>query len=113
MYLDTLPLQHASVCYGQPGTHGSLGYEGKSVQVRRQHYKHALSTHPPAHLAFNLGGRFASFCCHVAINDVGAGASHAQFTVLADGYQAATAIHVAVGQLPQVRAILLYWRNTC
>ena len=50
MYLDTLPLQYASVGYGQPGTHGSLGYEGKSVQVRRQHYKHALSSHPPARL---------------------------------------------------------------
>ena len=45
MYLDTLPLQQASVGYGQLGTHGSLGYEGKSVQVRRQQYKQALSTH--------------------------------------------------------------------
>lgn len=113
MYLDTLPLQHASVGYGQPGTHGSLGYEGKSVQVRRQHYKHALSTHPPTRLTFNLEGSFASFCCHVAINDVRAGATHAEFTVLADGHQVATAIYVAVGQLPQVRAILQYWRNTC
>ena len=50
MYLDTLPLQRSSVGYGQLGTHGSLGYEGKAVQVRRQHYKHALSTHPPAPL---------------------------------------------------------------
>ena len=101
MYLDTLPPQQASVGYGQLGTHGSLGYEGKSVQVRRQHYKHALSTHPPAHLAFNLEGRFARFCCQVALNDdVRAGVSHAEFSVLADGRRVATA-HVVAGAPPR------------
>lgn len=96
MYLDNLPLQQASVGYGQLGTHGNLGYEGKSVQVKRKHYKHALSTHPPAHLAFNLGGRFSRFYCHLALNDdVGAGASHAEFSVLADGSRVATAYAIA------------------
>jgi len=100
MYLDTLPLQRSSVGYGQLGTHGSLGYEGKAVQVRRQHYKHALSTHPPAHLTFNLGGRFALFCCQVALNDdVRAGASHAEFSVLADGCRVAS-VHVVAGAPP-------------
>src|SRR5713101_7754485 len=98
MYLDNLPLQQASVGYGQLGTHGNLGYEGKSVQVKRKHYKHALSTHPPAHLAFNLGGRFSRFYCHLALNDdVGAGASHAEFSVLADGRRVATA-HAVAGE---------------
>lgn len=102
MYLDTLPLQRADVGYGQLGTHGSLGYEGKSVQVRRQHYKHALSTHPPAHLTFDLGGRFSHFCCHVALNDdVSYSVTHADFIVLADGQQVAAATHVAAGQLPR------------
>lgn len=96
MYLDTLPLQQASVGYGQLGTHGNLGYEGKSVQVQRKHYEHALSTHPPAHLAFNLGGRFSRFSCHLALNDdVRAGVSHAEFSVLADGRRVATAHAVA------------------
>jgi predicted O-methyltransferase YrrM len=98
MYLDTLPLQQASVGYGQLGTHGNLGYEGKSVQVQRKHYKHALSTHPPAHLAFNLGGCFSRFYCHLALNDdVRAGVSHAEFSVLADGRRVATA-HAVAGE---------------
>ena len=54
---------------GQLGTYGSLVYEGKSVQVRRQQYKHALSTHPTARLAFNLGWRFVRLCCQVAFKD--------------------------------------------
>lgn len=101
MYLDSLPLQYASVGYGQLGTHGSLGYEGKSVQMRRQHYKHALSTHSPAHLAFDLGERFARFSCQVALNDdVAHSVTHANFIVVADGRQVAAATHVAAGQLP-------------
>jgi predicted O-methyltransferase YrrM len=102
MYLDTLPLERADVGYGQLGTLGSLGYEGKSVLVRRQHYKRALSTHPPAHLAFNLGGRFARFCCQVALNDdVAYSVTHADFIVLADGRRVAAATHVAAGQPPR------------
>lgn len=101
MYLDTLPLQQASVGYGQLGTHGSLGYEGKSVQVKRTHYKHTLSKHPPAHLAFNLGGRFSRFYCHLALNDdVRAGVSHAEFSVLADGRRVATS-HAVAGEPPR------------
>lgn len=98
MYLDTLSLLRADVGYGQLGRHGSLGYEGKSVQVKRQHYRHALSTHPPARLIFNLGGRFSRFSCQVALNDdVPSAASHADFTVLADGRQVAAATHVVAG----------------
>jgi NPCBM/NEW2 domain len=102
VYLDSLPLQHASVGYGQLCTHGRLGYEGKSVQVKRQFYKHDLSTHPPAHLAFNLEGRFEHCCCQVALNDdVAYSVTHADFIVLADGQQIAAATHVAAGQLPR------------
>jgi predicted O-methyltransferase YrrM len=102
VYLDTLPLQQARVGYGQLGTHGSLGYESKFVQVRQQHYKRALSTHPPARLAFDLGGRFARFCSQVALNDdVAYSVTHADFMVLADGRQVAAATHVAAGQPPR------------
>ena len=62
VYLDTLPLQQASVGYGQLGTHGGLGYEGKSVLVRWQHCQHALSTYLPALLAFHLRRRLGRFC---------------------------------------------------
>lgn len=47
MYLDTLSLQHASVGYGQLGTHGSLGYEGILVQAHHRHYQPAFSIHLP------------------------------------------------------------------
>ncbi len=62
MYLDTLSPLRADVGYGQVGTRGKLGYEGKSVQVKRQHYQHAFSTHSPALLAFRLRRRFGRFC---------------------------------------------------
>ena len=101
MYLDTLSPLRANVGYGQLGTHGGLGYEGKFVQVKRQRYRHAFSTHPPARLLFNLGGRFSSFCCQVAVNDdVPQGVSHADFSVFADGRQMTAAPHVIVVQSP-------------
>ena len=49
------------VGYGDLGMYGSLGYEGLPVTVRQQHYAHALSTHPPARLPFDVDRRFASF----------------------------------------------------
>jgi len=102
MYLDTLPLQRTSVGYGQLGTHGNLGYEGKSVLVQRKRYRHALSTHPPAHLEFNLGGRFSRFHCQLSLNDdVHSGVSNAEFDVFADKRLVATA-HVVAGEPPHV-----------
>ena len=102
MYLDTLSPLRADVGYGQLGTQGKLGYESKFVQVKRQRYQHALSSHPPARLIFSLGGHFSSFCCQVALNDdVVPGASHADFTVLADGHQVAAANHVVAGSSPR------------
>lgn len=101
MYLDNLAPLRADVGYGQLGLCGSLGYEGKAVRVRRVAYPHALSSHPPAHLTFHLGGRFSRFCCQVALNDdVAAGVSHADFIVLADGRQVATTTHVLAGAEP-------------
>jgi predicted O-methyltransferase YrrM len=101
-YLDSLPLLHYQVGFGALGTGGSLGYEGKPVTVKRQHYAHALSTHPPARLRFQVERRFASFACQVAINDdVGAGISHADFTVVADGREVAMAPHVRAGDPPR------------
>jgi predicted O-methyltransferase YrrM len=102
MYLDALPLIHAEVGYGMLGTRGKLGYEGKSVVVQRKAYQHALSTHPPARLRFQLDGRYARFHCRVALNDdVPPGVSHADFVVRADGRQVAFVSHVIAGQPPQ------------
>ena len=99
MFLDSLAPLQADVGYGGLGLHGSLGYEGKFVSVQREPYPHALSTHPPARLLFHLGGRFARFKCRVALNDdVSAGASHADFTVLADGRPVATESYVRAGE---------------
>lgn len=101
MYLDSLAPLRADVGYGQLGLGGSLGYEGRAVQVKRVPYQHALSSHPPARLLFQLGGRFSRFACQVALNDdVAAGASHADFIVLADGRQVAAAPHVVAGTGP-------------
>ncbi len=101
MYLDSYKQLQAQVGYGNLGMHGSLGYEGKSVMVQNQSYKHAFSTHPPARLLFHLSGRFAGFRCQVALNDdVPVGISHAEFIVLADGRRVAEAPHVVAGEPP-------------
>ncbi len=103
MFLDALAPLQADVGYGGLGLRGSLGYEGKHVSVQRESYQHALSTHPPARLLFHLGGRFAGFNSRVALNDdVSASASHADFTVLADGRPVATEPYVRAGEPPRV-----------
>ena len=102
MFLDAFAPLQADVGYGGLGLHGSLGYEGKRVSVQREPYTHALSTHPPARVLFHLGGRFAGFTCRVALNDdVSAGASHADFTVLADGRPVASEPYVRAGEPPR------------
>jgi hypothetical protein len=102
MYLDSLTLLQMQVGYGDLGMHGSLGYEGLTVSVRQQHYAHALSTHPPARLRFQLDRSFAGFTCQVALNDdVPAGRSHAHFFVRADGVEVACVPYVMAGAPPR------------
>ena len=102
VYLDSLVPLQARVGHGQLGRNGSLGYEGKRVTVQQRPYLHALSSHPPAHLNFNLGGQYSSIHCEVALNDdVKPGISHANFRILADGRQVASATHVQSGQPPR------------
>ena len=102
MYLDTLSPFKTDIGYGQLGMYGSLGYEGKFVQV---HYPHALSAHPPSHLLFDLEEHFS---CQVAINDnVSPQDAYTGFASLRDGHQ------VAAVQLPQMRTIQQYWRIMC
>lgn len=102
MYLDTLPPLHASVGYGALGCRGDLGYDGMRVCVGSRAYEHALGTHPPAQLAFDLGRRFATFRCQVAMNDsVPRGKSHADFYVRVDGRVVASAQNVAAGAGPR------------
>src|SRR5688500_14633487 len=98
MYLDTFPPVDVQVGYGALGRGGELGYEGKPVTVGRRAYAHALSTHPPARLVFDLGGRFEGFRTQVALNDdVPSGGSDADFLVLADGRPVAAAPRVVAG----------------
>ncbi|HKG47252.1 MAG TPA: CmcI family methyltransferase [Pyrinomonadaceae bacterium] len=102
MYLDSVKLSQMQVGYGDLGMFGSLGYEGRQVTVRKQHYQHAFSTHPPARLRFHVERRFASFTCQVALNDdVPAGLSHADFSVVADGREVANEPYVQAGEPPR------------
>jgi predicted O-methyltransferase YrrM len=101
-YLESLTLLRSHVGYGELGLHGDLGYEGKAVAVQGRFYPHALSTHAPARLQFSLDGRFSSFRCRVALNDdVPAGESRADFSVLADGRYVAFAPCVTPKQAPR------------
>ena len=103
VYLDSFSPLLTQVGYGELGLHGRLGYEHKLVSVRRQSYRHALSTHPPARLLFHLNGRFASFRCQVALNDdTPPGLSHADFMVRVDGRQVASAPAVMAGEAPRM-----------
>jgi arylsulfatase A len=102
MYLaDITPIQ-LRVGYGQLGTGGNLGYEGKEVSVRGQPFPYALSTHPPARLLYHLGGKAKRFRSLVAINDdVAPGWSHADFAVVADRRQVARTLEVGAGEPPR------------
>lgn len=102
MYLDELEIESANVGYGKLGLMGDLGYEGKSVFVKQKSYHHALSSHPPAHLIFNLDCHFKGFNSQVAINDdVAPNTSYADFSVLADGELVAVAPYVVAGEPPR------------
>src|SRR5688572_27145776 len=102
MYLDSLPLLHTQVGYGDLGMFGSLGYEDAQVSVRSQHNAHAISTHPPARLSFLIDGNFSTFRSQVALNDdVPAGRSHAHFFVRADGIEVACVPYVLAGEPPR------------
>jgi predicted O-methyltransferase YrrM len=108
MYLADLTPVQVRVGYGQFGTGGNLGYEGKQVSVQGRAYPQALSTHPPARLLYHLGGAATRFRSRVAINDdVSPGGSHADFTVIADGRQVAEAREVQAGAPPrQIEAVV-------
>jgi len=102
VYLDSLAPLQVRVGYGQLGMKGSLGYESKRVSVQHKSYPHAFSCHPPASLLFHLGGQFSSFRSEVALNDdVAHSGSHADFIVLVDGVQAASATFVQAGGPPR------------
>jgi len=98
---DLMPLQ-ARVGYGSLGTGGSLGYEGKAVTVSGDAVASALSTHPPARLLYHLGGTATVFRARAAINDdVAYRQSYADFAVLGDGREIASAAGVWAGDAPR------------
>ncbi|MDA8018112.1 MAG: NPCBM/NEW2 domain-containing protein [Thermoanaerobaculia bacterium] len=105
-FLDDLIPTAVAVGYGELGSDGFLGYEGKRVRVGGRSYEHALSTHPPASLSFDLDGRSHSFHCCVALNDdVPRGRSHADFSVWLDGRRAAFSPRVTAGEPPRDIAV--------
>jgi hypothetical protein len=102
VYLRRLPILHREIGYGSLGLDGNLGYQGLRVSVRGNSYEHSLSAHAPSYLAFSLDRRFASFRCRVALNDdVPAGRSFADFTVMADGLVIAVMPNIAAGDPPR------------
>ncbi len=106
MYLCNFTPLVAEVGYGGLGVNGELGYENLRVSVGGKSYEHALSTHGPARLLFELDGRYASFNCQVALNDdVPAGASNATFVVLADGREVASELFVWAGTPPRTISV--------
>jgi predicted O-methyltransferase YrrM len=100
-YLDVLEPVYAKVGYGSLGTQGRLGYEDGLVRVRGERFSHALSTHPPARLVYDLGGAFNRFHCWVGLTDeVPAGCSYADFSVRGDGRELALVPSVWAGAGP-------------
>ena len=102
VYLDDLEPVSSRIGFGDLGRHGSLGYQDRQdgvVLVSGERFDHALSTHPPARVLFPLRASFDRFLARVALtDDVPAGVSHADFTVLADGRPVAHEIGVAAGE---------------
>ena len=99
MFVDDLSLLGADTGYGALGLRGDLGYDGRVVTAQGRRYAHAVSAHPPWRVSLQLSGRFLRFQCHVAINDdVTADATHADFTVLADGREVGVASYVRAGE---------------
>lgn len=102
MFADDLSLLGAETGYGALGLRGDLGYDGRVVTAQGRRYAHAVSAHPPSRVSLQLSGRFSRFHCYVAINDdVTAGATHADFTVLADGREVGVASYVRPGEPPR------------
>jgi hypothetical protein len=100
-YLDALEPVYVTVGYGSLGTGGRLGYESGVVQVAGERFSHALSTHPPARLVYDLGGAFGRFRCRVGLSDeVPAGCSYADFAVRGDGHELALVPNVWAGAAP-------------
>jgi hypothetical protein len=107
-FLDALSPRVVEVGYGALGTGGRLGYEDQQVLVGGAHFAHALGTHPPARLVFELGGRYARFRSRVSLNDdVQPGASEATFSVLGDGRLLAVASEVEPGHPATLEASLV------
>lgn len=84
-WLDVRPPELFTVGYGQPGLHGELGFEDKSVCIAGERPLHAISAHAPSELSWTLDGSFSWFHSHVALNDDVIGAeTSADFELYAD-----------------------------
>ena len=106
LHLDERAPLQSHVGWGQLGTLGALGYDDGTVSVGGVRYEHALSTHPPARVLYQLGGGATTFRCQVAINDdVPAGRSHADFGVSGDGREIALTRRVVAGEPPRALAV--------
>lgn len=86
LYLDDLPLLHQKVGFGGLGRHGSLGYENQQVVINDRRIRHALSTHPPASLTYQLNEQYQRLETFVGFNDdVAWEITSADFNIYADG----------------------------
>ncbi|GIX04968.1 MAG: hypothetical protein KatS3mg114_0837 [Planctomycetaceae bacterium] len=105
VWLDRLTPESISVGYGEAGFRGSLGYEGRPVEICGERMPHAISAHATSRISYRLGRQFETFCSRVGVNDSAPdGATSADFIVLADGEIAGIARNVRPGQLRLITA---------
>jgi hypothetical protein len=105
VWVDDLVPAEARVGYGELGSRGGLQYEDGQVIAQGVAYGHALSTHGPARVVYELDGTARAFRAAVALNDDVAGRNtHAHFLVRVDGRLAAQESYVVPGEPPRALA---------
>jgi hypothetical protein len=83
------------------GTRGRLGVDDYRVSVMGRHYDRSISAHASSELIFDLDGKYESFTCQVALNDVPDMSPSADFHVYADDRIVACAMNVSAHESPR------------
>ena len=102
VYLDSLRPVTTQVGFGNVGMNGSLGYEGKQVEIQGTQPLHSISAHGPSSLVYSLDRQFKRLTTLIAFNDDVAGSEvAASFSIVVDGNRVAKEIPFVAGCLPQ------------
>ncbi len=92
-YLDTLSPLKCRAGFGAVGRNGSLGFEGRKVQIHGLPLHRSLSAHAPSKIVFGLDEKYEAFRATAAFNDEVStdGGLSARFHVFVDDLLASTA----------------------